>query len=40
MWVVTVFEKNSIRIFEFTNKEEANKVLNGFKGSAILSYTK
>ncbi len=39
MWVVTVFEKNSVRIFEFTKKEEANKVLKGYKGSAILSYT-
>lgn len=40
MWVITVFEKKDIRIFEYTNKDEAIKVLAGFKKNAILTYTK
>ncbi|WP_268870987.1 hypothetical protein [Ureibacillus manganicus] len=40
MWVVTVFEQNSYRIFEFVQQEEATKLLEIFKHSAILSYTK
>ena len=40
MWVVTVFEKEAVRIFEFDLKEEATKILLNYKGSAILSYTK
>nr|WP_269748795.1 hypothetical protein [Lysinibacillus timonensis] len=40
MWVITVFERNAVRMFEFTQKHEATKALKGFKGSAILSYTK
>ena len=31
MWVITVFEKKDVRIFEFTNKTEATKALEGFK---------
>lgn len=31
MWVITVFEKKDVRIFEFTNKNEATKALEGFK---------
>ncbi|MFF5995811.1 MULTISPECIES: hypothetical protein [unclassified Lysinibacillus] len=39
MWVVTVFNnQNDIRIFEYTNKGEATKALQGFK-HAVLSYT-
>ena len=40
MWVVTVFEQNSIRMFEFAEKSEASVVMASFKGSAFLSYTK
>lgn len=40
MWVITVFEKKDVRIFEFTNKNEATKALEGFKKNAILSFTK
>ncbi len=40
MWVVTVFEQNSIRMFEFTEKSEASIVMESFQGTAILSYTK
>jgi len=29
-----------VRIFEFTNKTEATKALEGFKKNAILSFTK
>ena len=40
MWVITVFEKDTFRIFEYTNKGEATKALKGFSKNAILSYTK
>jgi hypothetical protein len=40
MWIVTVFEKNTYRMFEFDNEVEANQALKGLKGSAIISYTK
>ncbi|MFD4492273.1 MULTISPECIES: hypothetical protein [Lysinibacillus] len=40
MWVITVFEKKDVRIFEFTNKNEATKALEGFNKNAILSFTK
>lgn len=39
MWVVTVFEQNSIRIFEFAEKSEASIVMENYKGFAILSFT-
>ncbi|MEL3961161.1 hypothetical protein MKZ01_07765 [Lysinibacillus endophyticus] len=40
MWVVTVFEKDTVRMFEFLSQKEANKKLASVKGSAILSFTK
>ncbi|WP_255507969.1 MULTISPECIES: hypothetical protein [Lysinibacillus] len=40
MWVVTIFENNTCRMFEFVSKKEANKMLESVKGSAILSFTK
>ncbi|MDM5334323.1 hypothetical protein QUF56_13885 [Ureibacillus composti] len=40
MWVITVFDQNTVRMFEFENKNEAKLALVGFNGSAILSYTK
>ncbi|PYF07239.1 hypothetical protein [Ureibacillus chungkukjangi] len=40
MWVITVFERNTYRMFEFENKMEARQALIGLKGSAILSFTK
>ncbi|WP_281272164.1 hypothetical protein [Lysinibacillus endophyticus] len=40
MWVVTIFEKNSVRMFEFLSKNEANNMLANVNGSAILSFTK
>lgn len=39
MWVVTVFEQNSFRMFEYEEKAEATLALKGFS-EAILSYTK
>ncbi|MFL0584075.1 hypothetical protein ACH0B6_15990 [Solibacillus silvestris] len=40
MWVVTVFNnKNDIRIFEYTTKNEATSKLEKYT-NAILSYTK
>lgn len=40
MWVITVFEQKDIRIFEYTNKDEATQALKRFKNNAVLSYTK
>ena len=43
MWVITVFEKDTFRIFEYTTKGEALKALAKFvknAKNAILSYTK
>lgn len=40
MWVITVFEKKNIRIFEYANKDEAIKALAGFDKNAVLTYTK
>ncbi|MEK9198540.1 hypothetical protein ACH0B5_08675 [Ureibacillus sp. 179-F W5.1 NHS] len=39
MWVLTIFEQNTYRIFEFETKEEAVQVLGKMKSPAILSYT-
>lgn len=39
MWVVTVFNKNDVRIFEYQTKVEATNALKQLRGSAILSYT-
>lgn len=40
MWVITVFEKKDVRIYEYTDKVEATKALAKFKKNAILTYTK
>ncbi|MDI7742106.1 hypothetical protein QMK38_08850 [Lysinibacillus fusiformis] len=40
MWVVTIFEEKTYRIFEFDTKEEALKALREIESPAILSYTK
>lgn len=39
MWVITVFEKDTFRIYEFNNKEEATLALQNFNQPAILTYT-
>lgn len=38
MWVVTVFEQQSFRIFEFTNQNEAQERLAKHAKNARLSY--
>lgn len=40
MWVVTIFENKTYRIFEFETKEEAMMELGKCASPAILSYTK
>ncbi|WP_168193846.1 hypothetical protein [Lysinibacillus sp. SGAir0095] len=40
MWVVTIFEEKTYRIFEFDTKEEAMTVVQNTEAPAILSYTK
>jgi hypothetical protein len=39
MWVVTIFEENTYRIFEFETKEEAQAAVQSAEYPAILSYT-
>ncbi|MDN4493453.1 hypothetical protein [Ureibacillus aquaedulcis] len=39
MWVITVFENNTYRMFEYESEKQANLALEGLKSSAILSYT-
>lgn len=38
MWVVTVFEKQSFRIFEFTTQSEAKARCAQYEKNARLSY--
>ncbi len=40
MWIVTVFENNTYRMFEFSGQQEAKKLAAKFKDNAILSFTK
>ncbi|MED3660842.1 hypothetical protein NST62_06000 [Ureibacillus sp. FSL K6-8385] len=39
MWVLTVFDGETFRIFEFETKEEAVKMMEEIDLPAILSYT-
>lgn len=39
MWVVTVYEKDAVRMFEYTTKNEAILAIQIFEQPAILSYT-
>ncbi len=39
MWVLTVFEQETFRIFEFETKEEAQLLLQKIEKPAIISYT-
>lgn len=39
MWLITVFEKARVRIFEYQSKKEAVLALEKFKGDALLTYT-
>ncbi|MGE7091494.1 hypothetical protein ACQKII_08510 [Lysinibacillus sp. NPDC048646] len=40
MWVITVFEKDTFRMFEYSTKNEATIALEKIKQTAMLSYTK
>jgi hypothetical protein len=37
MWVISVYEKNDIHMFEFDNKEEAKESFKKLKGNKVLS---
>ncbi len=39
MWVLTIFEKSNVRMFQFDTKEEAVKALEATTLSGIISYT-
>ncbi|MFJ8237109.1 hypothetical protein ACIQ34_15480 [Ureibacillus sp. NPDC094379] len=39
MWVITVFLKDTFRIFEFEDQKEALLVMKDFKEPAILSFS-
>lgn len=39
MFLITVFEKARIRIFEYTNQEEALQAMRQFDHYALLTYT-
>ncbi|MFJ7669185.1 hypothetical protein ACIQXI_19100 [Lysinibacillus sp. NPDC097195] len=40
MWVITVFEQNTYRMFEYSTQDEAKLALKKIKQTAMLSYTK
>jgi len=40
MWIITVFEENTYRMFEYSSKREATNALHKFKQTALLSYTR
>ncbi|MEF2094576.1 hypothetical protein V3595_07855 [Bacillus sp. CFBP9009] len=37
MWVITVFLKENIKIFEFDTEKEAKEIFKNIKGNKILS---
>ena len=37
MWVITVYTKNDIQMYEFENQEEAKKTFKKLKGNKVLS---
>ncbi|MBM7607332.1 hypothetical protein JOD29_000569 [Lysinibacillus composti] len=39
MWVLTVFEQDTFRIFEFDNQNEATMAIKNFKQPTILTFT-
>ncbi|WP_255397359.1 hypothetical protein [Sporosarcina sp. P2] len=40
MWVITLFETEKVRIFEYAEKLEATTAMKKFNQYAVLSYTK
>ncbi|WP_255363027.1 hypothetical protein [Sporosarcina sp. P33] len=39
MWVITLFESENVRIFEYAEKSEATSAMKNFSKYAVLSYT-
>ncbi len=39
MWVITLFETENVRIFEYAEKAEATTAMEQFNEYAVLSYT-
>mgnify|MGYP007126055325 CR=1 FL=1 len=39
MWVLTIFENNNVRMFQYETKAEAQKALKATSQPAIISYT-
>ncbi|WP_102346017.1 hypothetical protein [Bacillus sp. Marseille-P3661] len=37
MWVITVYEKNDVQMYEFDNQQEAKESFKKIKGSKVLS---
>ncbi|MCM3587309.1 hypothetical protein M3182_16350 [Mesobacillus maritimus] len=37
MWVITVYTKNDIQMYEFENQEEAKETFKKLKGNKVLS---
>lgn len=40
MWVITLFDQENVRIFEYAEKTEAANAMKNFSKNAVLSYTK
>ncbi|MFJ7649429.1 hypothetical protein ACIQ1H_18085 [Lysinibacillus sp. NPDC097279] len=40
MWVITVFEQDTYRMFEYTTQAEATLALKNIQQTALLSYTR
>jgi hypothetical protein len=38
MWIITLYSKNNIQMFEFSKEEEAREAFTNIKGSKILSH--
>lgn len=39
MWVITLFDRANVRIFEYAEKAEAIKAMKNFNNYAVLTYT-
>lgn len=38
MWIITLYSKKNIQMFEFSKEEEAREAFTNIKGSKILSH--
>ncbi|WP_255397360.1 MULTISPECIES: hypothetical protein [unclassified Sporosarcina] len=39
MWVITLFDQENVRIFEYAEKAEATSAMENFNKYAVLTYT-